>query len=480
MIFMALWLFCIAGIIFVFVAVGKKVPLGTFLAIACIITGFILQRPPIAIYGGSGGFLLGLVVQLFSKDPSKRGKTIDIFIGTIVWAVLILYLWYENIIYIKDDESRFVVIGALTFSLGIICNIPFRRVVPVLTDRNERISVSDIKNITFDDIFKFLDHHTIFRAFLCIGLALGTTTLILGVEAADDAGRSIFSGQNFLFKFLFIAFIAIYRLLLLYPLDKCWKVHYDWWMGVLTLITGYLTYALVSDHYYLHPATPDNIPMQIYTQINSGAKWIGSFLPDWFYADGWLNLWCFIRSAIAGIISILSPALLIILPFYFIYEFWHKKEDMRNSLYELTVVILLFPIYIATTTWILKSVDTNNPASIHAIFTIVYAVIFFKAAVLRKRCPVCGCSNLSKFNEYVYKHAEKKDSVERTANGKDQEEKVRYSQQIDTHYDVECNRCKYQWHEVRYKIEYRTTRKNKFDPQHDPLFRNSDDLLKGD
>ncbi len=479
------WLYSMAGIIFMLYTLFRKAPISPVLIIASFVIGLVSNSAEIIVIGGAGGFLAGIVIQLFNKDNRKKGKAIDVLLGALLWAALTLALLSRNIITPFTDEEISFTIGTFALLLAFSCRIPFRRLIPSFADEDERVSLDDIRGINLRGILEYLDEHTLLSICIYIALSLSATALAFGEDAIEDATRHILSGDAFWYKYAFLAFFAIFRFLFTLPLDKWWKPYEDYIMGIIMIMTGYFVYAAITDYYNDNPAEPGSIPLVVYQAISSGIDWIGDLLPDWFFADGWLGIWGFIRSAIAGIISIASPALLIIYPFYFLYEKWHEKKDMCSTLYELTAALLLFPAYIATTMWILKSIDDSNSSAIHAILAIVYSIIFLKAAVIRKRCPKCGASRLSRTNESRYVHDEQIDSVTRRGeilpSGTRIEEEIEHrSQRTENHSDMYCHRCGHQWHEVYNTKKYRRIHRNRFSEEHDSLFRGDDSLLRRD
>lgn len=460
--------------------VFQKSPFSLFFCIAAVVAGTVMKSFELAVYGGLGAFLLGIVIRLFSKDATKRGKAVDVFIGTTLSVALTWWLLNHRYIGIMHEEEKS---GICVFLLGaFLSNFAFRKFIPKLTDDDERLTLDDIKNFSVKGLFWRLDDYPLLSNIIGLCLAFGATYLILG--EANDLFHHLFSGRYFLHKILFLSLFALYRFLVQLPLWGIWKIHEDIMLGLLLPLVAYVTYTGVSAHIEAHPVAPDNLAVQFYSAIAAGVRWVGSFLPDWFYAEGWMGIWFIIRCIIGIILIVLTPALVAAIPFYIVYEIWHAKEDKCNALYELVAVTVLCPLFFGFTTWSLKSIDHNNEW-LHGVFTIAYFVIFLRAAIQRVRCPKCGCSNLERSNEYKVTHAAELESVEREAklesDGRvSRSEKENMRQQVDKHFDLTCKRCNHTWHNVHTSFNRFSRSSNDFSKKHNHRFRNSAESLRGD
>lgn len=476
---MEVFFLVISALIFSKVVLQKS-PFSLLFCIAAVIAGTVMKSLDLAVFGGLGAFLLGIVVRLFSKDATKRGKAVDVLIGTILAIAITFFLGNHGYLGLLVSDSE---LGIYVFLLGaFLSNFAYRKFIPKLTDDYERITFDDIKSITLKDICEWFEKYNLFSFVLCIGLAFFGTYFILG--EANELLSHIYTGRYFLHCYLFLVFCAIFRFLLQYPIWGMWKKHSDLILGMMLPLMGFITYVGVSYYFELHPVAPDNLAVQFYSYIAAGVRWVGGFLPDWFYAEGWMGIWFIIRCIIGIVLIALTPALIAAIPFYIVYEIWHAKEDKCNALYELVAVTVLCPLFIGFTTWSLKSVDHNNEWW-HGIFTYAHFYIFYLVAAGRNRCPKCGGSKLIRSNEYKVHHDAQLESVEREAklesDGKEsRSEKENMRQQVDKHFDLTCKRCNHKWHNVHTYFKHYSRRSNDFSKKHNHKFRNSDESLRGD
>lgn len=402
------------------------------------------------------GLLLGWFIHYrMADDDEAKKELIGDWLTLIIGGSLSFFLAKIDIgdmVCPRDGHAAWVVF-VVTLPVLICGFIPFYRFLPAFTPSSESIRISDIKYISKNRIVEVITGNPFIKPIICLAFAL----LVYW----------IFFGTRLLFKFdvyfveppvkvmvFFYAHAIMNILLSLFDYEE-WKIHTDPFKGIYGLAIGITLYI------YLGVLWKDNPPVyegswlqQLRDGLASVFDWIGGFLPDWFFADGWLGLWELFRGLVSGLVSLFFVSVLFSIPFAIIYEVWHNRRDMPSTSYEWTAVLVLFPIYVYANSWFIYMGHTSGWFS-KAFLLFISFITFFYAACGRGRCPYCGSSKCITLEDEYKKYRDVEHTRSETervfCNGQEigKHKTDSYRQEVEKHQDWYCQRCGEKWHSVR-------------------------------
>lgn len=246
-------------------------------------------------------------------------------------------------------------------------------------------------------------------------LAPGISTLVISGDHAMANLFHIFSVSNSRIagEHLFSAWVTFFIFALTDRLGKDeWKIEPEHAKCIFGLILAFYIY-----HYASHDMMRDGLTNThnwftiSMTTIGSFFNWLGGCMPDWFYADGWLYLWWFIRTLmwlffVLLLMFILIPAVMS-LPFAILYEIWHDKKDMPSTTYEWFAVLVVYPLFFYSSLWITYHCEFYNGWFPRFLYLASSSLVIWAMAGFRDRCSVCGGSQLNILREVVNRGREK-------------------------------------------------------------------------
>lgn len=407
------------------------------------------------------GIVIGLIVgwAINFRDADKENKNgllsdwITILLGGII-SFTLFKIDIGDMICPKDGHAAWVVFVA-TIPPNLLRIIPFHRFLPYFSDDSERIRLSDLRFFFSDlkyirryEIIDFITENVVVKQSICIGGSLLICWIVFGTDLLHlfDIYVAPFSLKALVFFYLYT---IINFLLSLLDYEE-WKIVEDFFKGIYGLLIGICLYIYLGDVWKDNPPVYEGSWLQ---QLRDGLAsvfdWIGGFLPDWFFADGWLGLWELFRSAVCGLISLFFNGVLFAIPFGIIYEKWHESRDMPCTSYEWTTVLIFFPIFVYANSWYVYMGDNGWFSKAFMMF--ISFITFFFFACDRRRCPKCGSNKDIGMIDYD----KKRGRVELT---KSESETVYYDgqeigkhttdsyrQKVTTKTSFHCDRCGHKW-----------------------------------
>lgn len=242
-------------------------------------------------------------------------------------------------------------------------------------------------------------------------LALGISTLVYGSDGAMANLFHIFSVNNSRIagEHFFSAWVTFFIFAITDRLGKDeWQIESNFAKCLVGVILAFYLYNHVSSDMMRDGLNnPDNWFTVVMTSIGSFYNWLAGCMPDWFYADGWLNLWWFIRTMLRLLFILLLAFILIpyvmAIPFGILYEVWHNKKDMPSVTYEWFAVLVIYPLFFYASLWITYHCEFYNSWFMRFLYLASSSLVIFMMAGFRMRCPECGASQLNILRTMIYK-----------------------------------------------------------------------------
>ena len=231
--------------------------------------------------------------------------------------------------------------------------------------------------------------------YVAILLVLLILLPIIGWEHMTNNLLSFYNGKNADEKFIavWITFAMLFTVGLIK--DGNWKVTSNPYKCVAGLILSYYIFLYAKDGLELGKDYDNWFSDSLAVFGNLLSK-IPGWLPDWFYADGWMYSWLIVRSILTFILKVMLvyvfPSFVISIPLYLFYEFWHMWKDQPSNLYEMFGILVIYPIFFYLSLWITYNYPAYDDWLSRTIYLVCANIVVLFMAGFRHRCPQCGSS----------------------------------------------------------------------------------------
>lgn len=297
------------------------------------------------------------------------------------------------------------------------------------------------------------ESYALYGSFL---LALLILWPIIGWEHMTDNLLSFYSGKHADEKFIaaWVTFAVIFIVELIK--DGNWKISSNPLKCVAGLILAYYIYHYAKDGLDLGKNYDNWFTDSIAVFANLLSK-IPGWLPDWFYADGWMYSWLIVKSILIFILKLMFvyvfPSFVLSIPLYLLYELWHMWKDQPSNLYEMVGVLVIYPIFFYLSLWITYNYPAYDDPLSRSIYLICASVVLLLMAGNRHRCPECGSSKKELLERGSVRDPEQHvgytEYYKVYSTGYKEHERTTQNYTQTTHHNslYRCKRCHHSWWE---------------------------------